>query len=283
MRLRTANTVPVNAPVAVVIPAYGLVSLTQSVVSDCLREADLVDVIVVDNMGDYEALATESVIRPGKNLGWVQGTNRGFEVARAKGCELLVSLNNDTRLSDGFFAGIREAAAASERLGVLSTVYDDVNKDQWHFGGPADAYVAEDLEYDLKRVDGTCFAMPARVYDTVGSLDARHFGRRGWGAIEDLCLRVQDAGLRVVVTRRSYLTHARGSTAHATQGAYERYAAAELRRGMRRKWGADWRDRFDDDGLSPEVARDRFRDTLRDLEDRLGLSNSRIGRRGPKT
>jgi GT2 family glycosyltransferase len=268
--------------IVVVIPAYGLVELTRTLVGDCLRETALVDVLVVDNMGDYSPVGLERVLAPRKNLGWLRGTNEGFRVASREGYAHLVALNNDTRLSTHFFAGLLDAVPRVANLGLLAPCYDDNVVEQRHFSGPAQDFAPQAREDVVRRIDGTCFLIPATAYQQIGDLDERHFGRRGWGGMEDYCIRTALAGLKIAVTHRAYLTHARGSTAHHVESAYERYAVAEMRRGMRRKWGAHWREHFPET-FGAEFPKQRYQDLLRHLEDRAGLSTiARISQRGTK-
>jgi hypothetical protein len=60
---------------------------------------------------------------------------------------------------------------------------------------------------------------------------------------------------------------------------YERYAASEMRRGLRRKYGSNWRAQLELPVEPPESARTRRSDLLRAIEDRLGMSETAIGRR----
>jgi GT2 family glycosyltransferase len=270
----------------VVIPAYGKPDLTDAVVNDCVRERELVLVVVVDNAGGYDApeAADIEVLRPGRNLGWLAGTNVGVDAARAAGCDWLVALNNDTRLSDGFFAGLRDALELRTR-DLVAPCYDGVVREQSEYwSGPIEGFTPEPVERTVKRIDGTCYALTTELYGVLGELDGRHFGRRGWGAIEDYMLRVRALGGDSVVTHRSYLTHFQGSTAHSvsTRNTYNRYAAAEMRRGLRHVYGADWRRHFPDMAGPPDSTRQRLSDVLRAVEDRLGLSETAIGRRGPR-
>ncbi len=265
---------------AVVIPAYGKVELTSAIVGDCLREPEVVSVIVVDNGGDFQAHDPRvDVMRPSQNLGWLRGTNYGFQAARARGHDWLVALNNDTRLSAGFFDGLR-AAVAVHPEGLIAPCYDDHTATQTaYFGGPVEDFPAEPVEERVPIIDGTCFAMTAHLFDRLGPMDAKHFGRRGWGAIEDYVLRTRSLGGAAYVTRRAYLTHARGSTARAVTSTYHRYAIAEMRRGLRRIYGPHWRREFSLPVQAPDSPTTRMRDLLRSIEDRLGLSETAIGRR----
>ncbi|MBV8952354.1 MAG: glycosyltransferase family 2 protein, partial [Actinobacteria bacterium] len=92
--------------VLVVIPVYGHHDLTHALVGDLNREEHLADVVVVDNGGDYPAFDGETVLRPGSNLGWAGGTNYGTVEERRPEHVGFVWLNNDTRLSRDFIAGL---------------------------------------------------------------------------------------------------------------------------------------------------------------------------------
>ena len=272
---------------AVVIPAYGKVELTRAVVADCLREPDVVRVVVVDNAGDLGDAAdlaggsggAVEVLRPGTNLGWLRGTNHGAAHAAAAGAPWLVALNNDTRLSAGFFAGLRDALVARPDA-LVAPCYDDHYVAQnAYYTGPVADFVPAAVEVAAPMIDGTCYAMTAQTHAALGPLDAAAFGRRGWGAIEDYLIRARAAGLDAVVTRRAYLSHARGTTARAVMSSYERYATSEMRRGMRRKHGPHWRRHFTT-GAPRDGTRIVVRDALRAVEDALGLSETAVGRRG---
>ena len=110
-----------------------------------------------------------------------------------------------------------------------------------YYTGPADQFVGIDEDKPVQLIDGTCFGLSSALYREVGELDGKHFGRRGWGAIEHYSIRVRLAGGSVIVTRRAYLEHDAGTTARQMMTTYDRYAAAEKRRGLRRKYGPQWR------------------------------------------
>lgn len=266
---------------AVVIPAYGQPEMTHHIVADCLREEELAHVIVVDNAGDFTPPpgSNVQVIRPATNLGWLRGTNLGMDEALRAGFDWMVALNNDTRLSRGFFAGLRDALQARP-ADLVAPCYDDHYETQnGYYRGPAAAFPVEPVEISVPMIDGTCYALTTDLLDALGSLDAKHFGRRGWGGIDDYILRARGLGSGCVVTHRAYLQHARGSTGHAVMSSYERYASAEMRRGMRRKHGRHWRRHFALSSTTPDSPPVVLRDTLRAIEDRLGLSETAIGRR----
>ena len=226
----------------VVVPVYGEQATTSALLGDLRREAGLADVVVVDNRGDYEASGDETVLRPGENLGWAGGTNHGTLTARRDDHVAFVWLNNDTRLSEGFVAGLlrswEETGAA-----VLAPVYDC----HWRHQRlprpvPVGSFRPRAVTYRAPFVDGTCMFVPAATVDSLGLLDAEAFAPLGWGAEIDYCLRARAAGLTVAVTRRAYLHHERAVTAQAVFGDYDAYHAAAYPpalSGLQARWG-DW-------------------------------------------
>jgi GT2 family glycosyltransferase len=256
----------------VVVPAYGDRLLTQAVVTDTLRERELVDLLIVDNQGDYTPVGDEEVVRPGCNLGWLRACNEGIRVASARGCESVILLNNDTRLSPGFFAGMRAASDALPSM-LIAPRYDDracPTQFEDVAGGPA-AFAPRAEERLVSVVDGTCVLVPTAVVADVGLLDQRRFGRHGWGGIDDYCLRTRRLGHRVAVTSRAFLAHARASTASVSTTRYEHFAMAEMELGMTLKYGGRWRDQFDDDAFRPPEPHAVPLSVARYVQDRLGL------------
>jgi len=227
--------------VLVVIPVYGKPEMTHALLGDLRREGAYTDVVVVDNRGDYEAAADEAVLRPGENLGWAGGTNHGSVMARRDDHVAFVWLNNDTRLSQGFVAGLLHSWDDTGAA-VLGPVYDCHWRHQRLVPTvPVGSFRPQAATYRAPFVDGTCMFVPAATIDALGLLDADAFAPLGWGAEIDYCLRARAAGLTVAVTRRAYLHHERAVTAKAVYGDYATYhanaypAAVDA---LSRRWGS---------------------------------------------
>lgn len=225
-----------------IIPAFGREDLTTALLEDVNQEPEIVRVFVVDNGGAHVAVHNENVLRPGENLGWLRGCNLGLAAARSHGGHTgYVLLNNDTRLSRNFFAGLQEALHRS-RSDLISPVYDDW---WWHLQAPvgakAEEYAATPRDRRVPFVDGTCMLISASAYERLGGLDER-FATYGWGGEIDYSLRVRRAGGRVVVTERSFLEHRGGATAQDVYGsAYGSAADAAMSTALAEKWGTRWR------------------------------------------
>jgi GT2 family glycosyltransferase len=232
-----------------VIPAYGQHHLTAQVVADCAREP--VGIVVVDNRGDYQATGTETVLRPGTNTGWLHGNNLAIERELPhRRWDRFVLLNNDLRLSTGFFAGLvwTELSSGASVVGASYDGWWKVQRPDEVANGtflPAGSFIPRPVYLPYGACDGTCVSVHRRVFDRVGLLDGQAFGRFGWAASTDLCFRARDAGMTTAISRAAFANHLDGGrhTARAVFGAeYETLAEAEGSHGMVAKWGFGWRD-----------------------------------------
>jgi hypothetical protein len=228
-------------PVLAVIPVFGRDDLTHAVIGDLTREAG-VDVLVVDNRGDYTAIAGERVLRPGSNLGWAGGTKLGIESGLDSGnYAAFLALNNDTRLSRGFVRGLVRCQSETG-AGLVGPFYDCFWPHQrLRRPIPPDRYFPRRRHFVAPFIDGTAMLIPFTTVAKVGQFDATSYGPFGYGAEIDYSARVWKAGLTVAVTRLSYLHHERASTGKQLSDDYEAEAFEEAIDGLQLRWGQDWR------------------------------------------
>ncbi|HWG72580.1 MAG TPA: hypothetical protein VG184_00850 [Acidimicrobiales bacterium] len=229
--------------------------MTHALLADLERESDRTDVVIVDNRGDYPTRGSESVLRPGDNLGWAGGTNYGTRERREDHHAAVIWLNNDTRLAAGFVTGLFRSWRTTA-AGLVGPFYDCHwlhQRDQSL--PPVASYRARRRHYRAPFLDGTCMFVPATTLDRVGLLDEDTFAPLGWGAEIDYCLQARAVGLDIVVTRLAYLHHERSVTAKTVfEGSYDEYvgmAYPVARAGLRRKWGDDWQV---DNGVDPNTS-----------------------------
>lgn len=255
--------------VLVVVPVYGHHSMTHDLVGDLARESDLADVVIVDNAGDYMPIGGEDVLRPSSNLGWAGGTNFGTLERRRPDHAGFIWLNNDTRLSAGFVAGLL-SCWQSTGAALIGPLYDChwLHQRARH-APPVERYRPRPAHFSAAFVDGTCMFVPTSTVDAIGLLDAETFAPIGWGAEIDYGLRVRAAGLDVRVTGRSYLHHEKSVTGKtAFEGGLEEYATRGFpvaMEGLRSKWGDDWEQQA---GIDPATGQTRppgWRSRLRRL------------------
>jgi GT2 family glycosyltransferase len=253
--------------VLVVVPAYGHHEMTHDVVGDLMRESNLADIVVVDNAGDYPPVSGEDVVRPGSNLGWAGATNLGTLERRRPAHVAFVWLNNDTRLSAGFLAGLLRCWRATG-AGLVGPLYDC----HWlhqrpRRTPPVDKYSPKSVHFKAPFVDGTCIFVPASTVDSIGMLDAETFAPIGWGAEIDYGLRARAARLGVRVTALSYLHHEKSVTGKtAFEGGLAEYASRGYPvavEGLCRKWGNDWQPRAGIDPATGQTLPHGWRSGLR--------------------
>ena len=233
---------PAHAPgrLAVIIPVYGQEQLTWAVLRDVAREP-WVDVIVVDNRGDFHLDVPGHVLYPEVNLGWAGGCNFALRWLIEHGKhEVFVLLNNDTRLSRGFFRQLYKSWRRTSAW-LLGPVYDGVWPTQRSgHAHRAYSYRIRDTEREVPFLDGTCIFLPKSTLETVGFLDADTFPRHGWGIDFDYAIRVRHSGGTIWVTERAFVHHVGNGTAGLQTDGWRDLAWDEMTRGMRMKWGIAW-------------------------------------------
>ncbi|MCP9486981.1 MAG: glycosyltransferase family 2 protein [Gaiellaceae bacterium MAG52_C11] len=186
---------------------------------ECLESLAGVPTIVVDNGsvdGSAEAIEEHfpdvELIRAGVNLGFSAGNNVGIRRALDLSADWIVLVNNDASVAPDLVDALVAAAGRHPDAGALAgKVYVDEPPDVlWYAGGnfePRLGYSGrvrgagkrDDGSYDEERdVDwgtGALLAVSREAIDRVGLLDEELFAY-----LEDVdwCLRIRDAGLRVV-------------------------------------------------------------------------------------
>lgn len=180
------------------------------------------------------------------NRGFAGGVNAGLEVAR--GAAALV-LNDDTRPAPHCLARLWSVARGEPGVGLVGAVADRVRPPQQVALHGIDPTTADGLErveamlrtdepevVDVDRLTGLCLLIPRTVIASVGGFDER-YGLGNWED-DDLSLRVQLRGLRLVVARHAFVQH----LAHRSFESLGCSLRDELERGRRTfeaQWGAD--------------------------------------------
>ncbi len=230
---------------AVIILSFNKVHFTNLLMSDIRDENDKdIDIYVIDNGDKYVRQYNETIISPPENLGWVRGNNLGLRFTYSeKSYDGYVLLNDDIRISKGFFEGLREAYRSHERVGLVAPLYDDAWAHQraaWD--GEAASYTPAPLERSVPFVDGTAFLIPRECNDIAGLLDEMHFPNYGWGVEFTYCMLLRSCGFTNYVTERSFINHVRQGS--VTDPDWEGKAGSELNSGMNILYGPDWENKL---------------------------------------
>ena len=247
---------PVIGQVLVAIPAFGAPELTDRVLGDLLAAPRRLvlgtHVVVVDNGDDYspgEAVRGDprlEIYRPGSNLRWIRSANWALDRAAATGADVCLVLNNDVRLSPDFLYRLIRTFTDCAGVGVAAPCYDDFWLHQRARSIPAAAgqFRPTHSYRSVPFCDGTAWAVSTAAAQTVGRLDTEHFPRHGYGSDLDFALRVQEAGLRSVVTDAAYVSHLRRGTMDRLPEETRERNRAEILTGMNARWGDSWRERL---------------------------------------
>jgi len=151
------------------------------------------------------------------NRGFAGGNNDGI---RAASGTILVLLNNDTQVSEGWLAGLRASLREDGTIGLVGPVSNAVGNEQKIFTSgvtPADilsegaAWVRHSRgdAFETERLGFFCVALRRETADTVGLLDEAF--DLGFYEDDDYCLRVRKAGYRLVCREDVFVYH-RGSS-----------------------------------------------------------------------
>lgn len=246
------NTLYFNNTISVIIPLYNGVEFTRNCL-DSLgmhTDADSHKLILVDNASsDATSRLLDSlppsatIIRNTKNTGFAHACNQG---AWAATTPYLLFLNNDTAVTHGWLEPMLASCTADVGIVGCRMLYPDGTiqhagielidgiPDHPYRHQPAD-FAAANVFRDLDMVTGACLLIRRGLFLQMGGFDEVY--RNGVEDV-DLCLRVREAGYRVVYEPQAMIYHHEGQSSgrftHVNQN---------LQLFMQR-----WRGRFDGQG-----------------------------------
>jgi GT2 family glycosyltransferase len=218
-----------SAPsVSIVIPAFDQHRFTYSCIRSIVAhtEPGLYEIIVVDD-ASIEPVSTAltgvsglRVVRNDANLGFIEACNRGATLARG---DILVFLNNDTLVTDGWLSALISALAERE-VGLVGAklIFPDGTLQEaggivWRDASASNCGRNDDPgkpEYNyLRDVDycsGACLAMRRSEFLALGAFDNR-FAPAYYEDV-DLAMRMREAGKRVVYQPAARVVHFEGVT-----------------------------------------------------------------------
>ena len=192
----------------------------------CRTHGEDYEVIVVDNNSSDgtpayldELASRDPRVKPvlnATNRGFAGGNNDGIRIASGK---VIVLLNNDTQVSEGWLAGMRSGLLADRSVGLLGPVSNAVGNEQKIFteGSAPPDILAEGAQwvqqaagsvFETERLGFFCVAFRRDVLEAVGLLDEAY--ELGFYEDDDYCIRVLKAGYRLVCREDVFIYH-RGS------------------------------------------------------------------------
>jgi len=206
---------------------------TPELVYDCLasitKQIDFeYEIIVVDNGSDKKVDEEKIKSYPNascylleKNLGFGQGNNFGAE--KTKG-ELLWLLNSDTIVPDQSISKLVSYMEADPSIGVASPVlYNDlscIETQPDYYANfqtlktlisrrPRDNASYDSVFFETDIVVGASMFIRRNIYEKIGGFDAKIFM---FMEDDDICYRVKQLGLKVIVFYQSKIVHLQGKS-----------------------------------------------------------------------
>jgi GT2 family glycosyltransferase/glycosyltransferase involved in cell wall biosynthesis len=198
---------------AIVVPVFNNIHVVRRCIESVLltlREKDLL--VLVDDASDFhtqaelERYANDAdnihLIRNEDNLGFVGASNRGMDIAKVLGKDVIL-LNSDTIVPFKWIERLELAAYSQERPSVVSPLATDSShlKIVLNSGDSfilADQWISSNISPDYPEIitpEGWCFYVPREIYNTIGFIDVA-FGR-GYCEESDLCMRAYVAGFNL--------------------------------------------------------------------------------------
>lgn len=217
---------------------------------DCLRSvlAHTQDVahrlIVVDDASDphvAERLRAidrrVEVVRNDVNQGFVRTANRGLTLTRAP---FVCLLNSDTIVTPGWLSRLLRCAASDPRIAVVNPITNSAANLSVPmapgldlFANAARIAAVSRRDYpDIVTAVGFCFLVTRVALDRFGGFDEVY--DRGYCEESDYCMRVMQAGLRVVAADDAFVFHRGG----ASFGAQARARYLKNRAIFDARWGS---------------------------------------------
>ncbi|MBV8895402.1 MAG: glycosyltransferase, partial [Acidobacteriaceae bacterium] len=192
--------------VSIIIPVYNALDYARECLDRVYRAGGSVpfEVIVVNNgsRGDVgEWLRSEqkrrqslTVLSYDRPLGFARAVNEGAQRARY---DVLILLNSDCFVTNGWLDGLLETLEADERIGIASPVTDQCGPGAQLVSGPPPANVRQPLIEEPRRLFFFCAMIRRKLWDSLGGLDEAY----GVGTYEDddFCLRARLAGWSLAV------------------------------------------------------------------------------------
>ncbi len=196
---------------------------------------------------DRRGPARVEVVTNERNLGFPAGCNQGL--ARAQG-RYVVFLNNDTVVTPGWLDGLvawaRHDWAAVGMVGAVTNYASppqqvEVDYDLASLDGLDDFAARRRANLggqalEFSRLTGFCLLARREVLEEVGGFDERY--GLGFFDDDDLCLRVRQAGYRLVVALDAFVHHF-GSRTFAALGVDTTKQLAENFARFKDKWGPE--------------------------------------------
>lgn len=248
--LRPSDPAPSKPVCSIIIPVYNCYGYTRACL-DALYNLSVetpFEIIVVDNHstdGIQEWLPEQTgqirLICSDTNLGFAKANNLAVKNARG---EYLLFLNNDTIPEDGFLDVMMSLFASEEHIGAVGAkllfpetrlvqhcgvVFEEPLAVSHAFGEFPEDHPAVNHRRDFQVVTAACMLVRKEIFQQLGGFDEAYLN--GYEDI-DFCLKVKEAGLRVVYEPGAVVLH------HAERSIGRHDHDADNARLLFQRWGS---------------------------------------------
>jgi len=236
------------------------------------------------------ALDQVQVLRNDRNLGYLRSVNRGIEAGSS---ELVVLVNSDVVLTEGWQRKVRSGFMSDQKIGVVSAVSNWANWTCIPFPGGFNVdQLSSAVERladvprinDINNASGFFFASRRSVYEECGLFDEVY--GPGYYEEADFCMRILKKGYRVVVDTGLYVFH------HGWASFGEEQRTANMNRNMDiflNRWKDDyeryeksWEEENPVQNLSEALSRPALWKEFRDKESVLRIDRKSKSGEKPK-
>ncbi len=262
----------------IIIPVYNaLDQVRECIKSVVAHRDDLVNVIVVNDAShphvgewlDAEHAGTIrcTIIHKEQNEGYLKAINQGLELSKA---DIVICQNSDTIIFENFFDIVRALFQSDPKIAVINPVSVWANWTRIPFPSGHTVFSLADRLWranglsvrDIQNASGFCFAVRGEALLRLGSFDPVY--DPGYWEETDFCMKVLDAGLRVVCAPGLFVFHHGWSSF----GADARNMNMEKNeRIFRSRWGEQF---------SALEKWFKFNDPLRGLKNELACTDSAV-------
>lgn len=219
---------------------------------------DSLEVIVVDNGSTDDSVVrirarfpAVTIIETGANLGYAGGNNAGIRHALAAGAEAVCILNNDVTVEPGFLAPLLDALQSGPDVGIVTPLVAERTEDGgqvWALGSAVNrrtaavnrCYAGELVDawrqrepFAVEIASGAAMLVRCEVFEQVGLMDEDFFL---YFEEVDWCLKVRQAGYRILAVPASLVWHKVSATLGTTSPVIDYYMLRNHLRLISRHW-----------------------------------------------
>ncbi len=241
---------------SIIVPCFNQLEYTRQCLESVLRHTrPPYEVVLIDNGSEdgtaayfeevrsWQGPERVAVVRNSENRGFPAAANQGLKEARGR---YLVLLNNDTIVTPGWLDGLVAWSLHQwPRVGLVGPVTNASRPPQevptdYEATEGIDAFAARRRQQfagqarEVERLTGFCLLLRREVLEQVGGLDERY--GLGFFDDDDLCVRAQQAGFRLLLAQDVFVHHF-GSRTFEALGIDCRQKLRDNFALFREKWG----------------------------------------------